>query len=177
MPGKKKSNARHSNEMTPIGKKNDSFFKDYLSDIKTDGEVADVYVGRVIARLGNGRMNVFYVQKNGNTNIVNAPIRGLFKGKGKHSVPIETNSLVLIADSGIPGSAQYEIVCGLSSDHIRDLRRATAVDPRLTAYECTDGEELMKDAELMIDGGFTIGEEDTEYKDEDDEKEIDVDAI
>ncbi len=126
-----------------------------------------MYVGRIIRKLGNGRMDVFYM--NGQRACVaQALIRGLFRGKGKHSVDMDVNSVVLMSDSGIGGTAQFEIVCLVSREQIPDLKRAFPLDPRITAFEVTDGTDLIKNA-AAEEGGFIITSEDQE--------DVDIDGI
>lgn len=176
MPGQKNKGNRGSQTETPTTKKNNSFFDAYMSDIRKEGKVEDIYVARVIRNVGNGRVDVFYVGPRG-ARTEKAYIRGLFRGKGKHSVDIGVNSIVLVADTGISGSAQFEIMCLLSPDHIRELRKAVDLDSRILNFEATDGEELMKNEKVDL-GGFDFigGDDDTKFTDDEDD-EIDVDAI
>lgn len=172
----KNSGKRGAERETPTTKKNNSFFDDYMSDVRKDGEVADIYPARVIRDVGNGRVEVFFVGTNGAAYTEKAYIRGIFRGKGKHSVNIEKNSIVLIADTNIPGAARYEIMCMLSRDHIRELRKAVTLDPRILNFEETDGEALLKDT-IGDMGGFEFDAAEELKMGDDDEAEIDVDAI
>lgn len=165
MPSQKKSGERGSQRQTGTSKKNNSFFDAYLNDIRTDGHVDNVYVGRVIRNMGNGRVEVFYAGEH-TARVVLATIRGLFRGKGKHSVTIGVNSIVLIADSGVSGPAQFEIMCLLSPDHIREVRKVVPLDNRILSFETTDETELMK-GEVADVGGFDIGGE----------EDVDIDNI
>ena len=176
MPSQKKSGNRGSQRESRISKKNDSFFAAYLSDLRKDGAVEDVYVARVLRRYGNGRMELLYV-KDSIANIVNAHIRGLFKGKGKHSVNIDVGSIVLVVDTGMPGGTQYEIDCLLSPDQIYALRKATVLDARILAVE-TDEAELMK-GERPDMGGFDFvgGGGDSDDDEQGVEAEVDIDRI
>jgi len=166
MPSQKNSGNRGSQRESPIAKKNDSFFTKYLSDLQSDGAVEDVYVGRILTRYGNGRMGVFMLMDERAT-IVNAHIRGLFRGKGKHSVPLDIGTIVLVNDTNISGGNQYEIVCGLSPDHIYALRKATTLDSRILSNEI-DEDTLMKGEKIEM-GGFDIGGVDEEDELDDDE--------
>lgn len=181
-PSQKNSGTRGAQRETPTTKKNNSFFDAYMSDIRNEGKdgkgVDDIYPARVIRVLGNGRVEVFFIGTHGGACTEKAYIRGLFRGKGKHSVNIEVNSVVLIADTKIPGGAQYEIMCMLSRDHIRELRKAVTLDPRILNFEATDGESLVKNTVDELCGFDFHASEDVKFKDEDeDEAEIDVDAI
>jgi len=160
---------KRSYGVSPILKKNNTFFDTYLSDLKKDGSVEDVFVGRILKTLGNGRMDVFYVD--GDTaRTTKATIRGLFRGKGKHSVGMGTNSIVLIADSGIHGASQYEIVCLLSADQIRDLRKFVELDHRILAMGVTDDAVLISNTLKEGDGIEFIGVAE-------EEEDVDVDTI
>ena len=177
----KKSGKRHQQGESKTTKKNNSFFDDYLSDMKDDGKVDDIHVGRVIRMLGNGLVSVFYVDKT--ANVVKAYIRGLFRGKGKHSVEISENSIVLIADTGISGPAQFEIMALLSPEHINVLRKVADVDPRIIKSKTVDGDALIKnktDADEECGFEFTNEEPDVkveEVGEPDKDDEVDVDAI
>lgn len=154
MPGpQKNSGNKGAKRETGISMKNKRFIQNFLDDIRKDGEVDSVHVARVIAKYGNGRVQVFYYD--GRPHVVQAVIRGSFRGKGKRSVFIETGSIVLIADSGIGGSAEFEIVAILSPEQVRDLRREMDIEPRVLAMEVTDAEQLMSGKEIE-EGGFII---------------------
>ena len=176
MPSQKNKGARGSQKETQTTKKNNSFFDSYLSDMRKDGKVDDVYVSRVIRNLGNGRVEVFYLEEDGKAKTEKAYIRGLFRGKGKHSVDIGVNSVLLVADTGISGPAQYEVMCLLSHAQIRDLRKVVSLDDRLTNGESTDADELIKN-EAATSGFDFVAEEETAMGDDDEESSVNVDAI
>jgi hypothetical protein len=121
--------------------------------------------------MGNGRVEAFYVDADKKPQTVQAVIRGSFRGKGKRSVWIEDNAIVIIADSGIGGSAEFEVVAVLSPEQLRDLRKETEIDPRVIAFEVVDSEALMSDKPINIEGGFEF--EDTDEN----EDEINIDEI
>jgi hypothetical protein len=73
-----------------------------------------------------------------------------------------------MADSGISGSAEFEIMAVLSNDQIRDLRKEMDIDPRVLAVDNTDTEALKKSI-----GDDIVFENEEETKDD----EVDVDAI
>lgn len=164
MPPQKNAGAKASKRVSNVQNKNKRLISAYLDDIRKEGDVSDVYVGRVIGRLGNGRMSVFYIGEDKVPFTVQAIIRGTFRGKAKRSVWIEVGSIVMVSDSGIDGSAQYEIVAVLSQADIDSIRNEIDVDPRILAVDVTDSTALMTDAPL-VEGGFQF------------EEEVDVDAI
>jgi hypothetical protein len=179
----KKSGKRHQQGESKTSKKNNAFFDDYISDLRKDGKVDDIYISRVIRVLGNGLVSVFYISKSG-AYVVKAYIRGVFRGKGKHSVDISDNSIVLIADTGISGPAQFEIMALLSPEHISELRKVTEIDPRIVKSKSTDGDDLIKNkADPDDDCGFEFTNEEqvevhvAEVGEQESDDEVDVDAI
>lgn len=157
-PPQKNSGARGSQRETKTTHKNNSFFEAYMSDLRKTGIVNDVHISRVLRNLGNGRVEVFYIDDKKKACLEKAYIRGLFRGKGKHSVNIDVNSIVLVADSGISGAAQYEIMALLSPEHVRELRKVVEPDPRILNLDCTDSAALVKN-EATESGGFEFTEE------------------
>jgi hypothetical protein len=154
MPPQKNSGAKASKRVSGVEAKNSRFIQAYLGDLHRDGKADDVYVARVIARLGNGRMDVFYLDKYGSPNTTQAVIRGSFRGKGKRSVWVDIGSIVMIGDSGIAGSAEFEIMAILSQDDLNSLRRETTIDPRILDITKVDKEQLKSSTCPVADGGF-----------------------
>jgi hypothetical protein len=178
MPPQKNSNKRGSRLAAGALKKCNRFFDDYLSDLRTDGKVDDMYVGRIIADFGNRLMNVFYCTETG-ARIDKCCIRGLYRGKAKKTVTFEANTIVLIADTHVPGPSQFKIMALLSSDQVSELRKVKEIDSRVLNLEVSDTAELMKDESIVIGGfdfmgGATSNDLD---EDDDDDDEVDVDAI
>lgn len=171
MPTQKMSGERGSQRETPTTKKNNAFFEAYMSDLRKDGSVKDIYVARVIRNVGNGRVDVFYIGDH-MARVEKAYIRGLFRGKGKHSVNIDVNSIVLVADSGISGAAQFEIMALLSPVQIRELRKVAEPDPRVLNFDTTDGDDLVKN-EGVEAGGYDFHLAVEEPKEDD----VDIDHI
>jgi hypothetical protein len=118
-------------------------------------------------------MDIFYIDSKNKPQTAQAVIRGSFRGKGKRSVWIDIGSIVVIADSGIGGSAQFEIMAVLAQDDIDTLRRETVLDPRILDITNVD-KDVLKTDRLGLDGGFEFdkGEEAEEA-----EEEIDLDDI
>ena len=98
-----------------------------------------------------------------------AIIRGSFRGRGKRSVWIDENSIVIVADSGLGGSAEFEIMALLSSDEIRDIRKVKELDPRILATDVMDASQLMTDCPILSEPGFEF--------DGANQAEVDVDNI
>jgi hypothetical protein len=118
-------------------------------------------------------MEVFFVdnaKKTEKGTVTQAKIPGKFSGRGKHSVWIDVGTFVAVADSGISGSAEFEIVAVFSPDQMRDISKEFDVDPRILAVDVTDGAQLtsrtMQSSELTSGYEFdTIDEEDVEIDD------------
>jgi hypothetical protein len=173
MPPQKNAGAKASKRVSGVQSKNSRFIQSYLDDLRSEGKVRDVYVSRVIARLGVGRMEVFYIDSANKPQTAQAVIRGSFRGKGKRSVWIDIGSIVVIADSGIGGSAQFEIMAVLAQDDIDTLRRETVLDPRILDITNVD-KDVLKTDRLSLDGGFEFDKGDAI---EEVEEEIDIDDI
>jgi len=168
MPPQKNSGNKGAKRETSVSVKNRDFAQDYLEDVRSN-DAEGVFVARVLKKMGNGRVQAFYVDNKSTPHLVQAVIRGSFRGRGKRSVWIEDNSIVLIADSGIAGSAEFEVMALLSSAQIHDLRKAKEFDPRILALDIVDGEQLMSSICKVLDSGFEFAEEE--------EEEIDINAI
>jgi len=172
MPPQKNAGNKGAKRETGVSVKNRKFIQSFLEDTRKEGGVDDVYVSRIIRKMGNGRVEAFFVDKTNKPRLVQAVIRGSFRGRGKRSVWIDDSAIVMIADSGIGGSAEYEVVAVLSPEDIRDLRNETPIDPRILAVEVLDTAVLLSDKPLN-EGGFEF--EAPEKKEE--EEEINIDDI
>lgn len=144
MPPQKKSGNKKGKRETGVSVKNKQFINDLLSDLRKNEDVNDVYIGRVTRKLGNGRLEVFYVAKekeiqvdeegNDIEKIVYRPyekqsiIKGSFRGKGKHSVWIDIGSAVAVSDNGV---GQLMIMAVLTREQVNDIAKNTYVDERV----------------------------------------------
>jgi hypothetical protein len=144
MPPQKNSGTKASKRVSGVEAKNSRFITAFMEDIR-DGEVSDVYVSRVISRLGNGRMGIIYMDSQNQPHIVQAVIRGSFRGKGKRGVWIDIGSIVIISDSGVSGSAEFEIMAVLSPEEVSHIRKDLELDPRIFDINNTDPKLLMSD--------------------------------
>jgi hypothetical protein len=127
----------------------DALIDDYLSGASTKG----VYVGRVTKKFGHGRMEVFVVLEKDRTQVMNVPLRGGLKGKGKQHVWVDTDSVVIVADNDVGG---YEIIAVLSSEQKDHLKRVKPdMDARIfakgTAEPQETGFEFDQEADVDID--------------------------
>lgn len=136
----------------------DLLLDDILNGEKTEG----VYVGRILKRMGSGRMEVFYFNADARPIQQIIPMRGGLRGKGKKSVWIDIDSLVMIADTGLAGTT-HEIVSVFTEEQVRRYRKMMPdADPRLFMKSSTDAVESTNE-------GFEFSE--------DADAEVDVDAI
>ena len=111
-------------------------------------------LGRIVKRLGNGRMEVFAQGSNKGVNTLNIPLRGGMTGRAKKSMWVDVNKLVLISETGLAGTS-HEIVAVLNSFHI-DAIKSFELDPKF--FSASDP--------LEEDAGFEFAESD-----------VDVDAL
>lgn len=158
-----------SRKVTNLKNKNNDFIQAYLDDLKAGDVPVDVHVARVLKKLGDGRVEVFYIGPNKKPSLSQAVIRGSFRGKGKHAVWIDPGSIVLAADSGIPGSASMEIMAVLDQASLDKIRKSIEIDSRILAIDNTDGARLV-DGTAADDGVIF---EDDKKEDED----LNIDAI
>jgi hypothetical protein len=144
MPPQKNSGNKKGKRESGVSVKNRKFISELLQDIRQNDDLADIHIGRVTRKLGNGRVDVFFVAKekektfdeNGEEieKIVHksyekqAVIRGTFRGKGKHSVWIDVGSPVIIADTGLNS---FVIMAVLTREQVTDISKEMFVDERV----------------------------------------------
>lgn len=169
MPLQKNSGNKRSKKESGVASKNRRFIQNFVDDIRKDGSVSDIYICRVLKKMGNGRVEIFYVDEDKKPKIVQSIIRGSFRGKGKHAVWIETGSVVVVSHSDLSGSAEYEIMAVLTTEQLHEIRKEMEIDPRIFAIENTDATQLLTGN--TDEGGFVF---DTTVEKE---EEIDIAAI
>jgi hypothetical protein len=134
-----------------------------MSDLRKDNHVDNVYLGRVTRKLGNGRVEVFYVAKEtektfdheGNETEKDvyrsyekqATIKGSFRGRGKHSVWIDVGTAVAIADAGL---GHLMIMAVLTREQLQDIAKTSHVDERILK-ESVDGNHREDDGIVFDD--------------------------
>lgn len=133
----------------------DNLLDDYRDGTNTDG----VFVGRVLRRMGCGRMEVFYVKKEFNefegehgtevTQII--PMRGGLRGRGKKDVWVDPGALVVLSETGL-AQTTHEIVAVFSAAQIARLRK---LKPGMNAKFFAD----MSGAAEEEEGGIIIAED------------------
>jgi hypothetical protein len=177
MPPQKNSGNRGAKRETGASKKNRMFIQDFMDDMRKEGHVEDVYIGRVLRRLGDKRMEVFYTQTvkdDQKGRVVQAKIPGKFSGKAKHSVYIDVGTFVAVANTGVSGSAEFEIVAVFSPDQMRDISKEFNLDPRVLAIDNTDSHQLVTTKMTSKD---EVGYDFDAIQEEDEEDELDIDNI
>jgi hypothetical protein len=180
MPPQKNSGNKGAKRETGASSKNRRFVNNLFDDLKTEGTVEHVHIARVIRRLGDGRMEVFYTEKANKTGemrgkVAQAVIRGSFRGRGKHSVWIDVGSFVAIVETGVAGSSALEISGVISPEQMRELAKEVPIDPRILAVDATDAAQLLSSKMSGVTSGDTGYEFDTIA--EDDDEDLDVDGI
>lgn len=147
---------------------------DLLEDIRNGEPLTDVFVARVLKRMGSGRMEVFYMKegsddfddsKKTEMRVVQqiVPMRGGLRGKGKKTVWVDIDSLVMIAETGLAGTT-HEIVAVFSPEQVAKLRKLRpTMDDRFFAKGSTESAEA--------EDGFEFDEK------AGDDAEVDVDNI
>ena len=138
--------------------KNKKFFETFMSEATKASGMEAVHVGRVLRKLGNGRLEVFFLDEKNRPMTDHALIRGSFRGRGKHGAWVDINSIVIISETGV-GSTKYIVVSVLDPDQVRMLRKDVDIDPRIFAVDNTDKESLLKGGGDDM-GGFTFDETD-----------------
>jgi hypothetical protein len=155
---------------------------DLLDDIRNGENVSDVHVARVTKRMGCGRMEVFYLEevvdekkkddwmlgeksKKVEQRVVQqiVPMRGGLRGKGKKTVWVDLDSLVMIAETGLAGTT-HEIVAVFSPEQVARLRK---LKPDMDERYFLKGNA---DVSSKQDAGF-------EFEEEEKDGEVDIDNI
>lgn len=164
MPGQKNSGNKGRKRESGIAVRHRRFITNLIDDFRVQGKVQDVHIGRVIRKLGNGRVDVFYVamekektfDKLGNEIEKEVPryhekqavIRGSFRGKGKHSVWVEQGGIVAVADTGL---GILEIMAVLSQDELSIISKSAFVDDRVLNYATAESNNNLASIEFAND--------------------------
>jgi len=102
-----------------------------LDDLFNQEETEGVVVGKVTRRLGCGRMEICHFNEKGEAFLLQAPLRGGMRGKGKKSVWVDIGSVVIVAETDLGGKT-HEIIAVMSPDQLARYRNLMPkADPRL----------------------------------------------
>jgi hypothetical protein len=178
MPPQKNSGNKGAKRETGASSKNRRFVTNLFDDLKTEGSVEHVHIARVIRKMGDGRMEVFYTERANKAGehrgkVAQAVIRGSFRGRGKHSVWIDVGTFVAIVETGVTGSSALEISGVISPEQMRELAKEVPIDPRIMAVDANDPTQLLSSkmaASAIHETGYefdTIAEE----------EDVDIDEI
>ena len=172
MPKNLQGGSKHkkgSNSESSTSKKNKRLFSNLLSDIYDEEDTEGVHIGRVIRKLGEGRMEVMFIA-NERLETVRAPMKGSIRGRGKKDAWVDVGSFVILNETGLTGSMSHEIVMPLTAQQVAQLRKEGVLDERLVEKINTEsGEGDGIEFETVI-----------EKKEEEEDKpaeEIDIDTI
>lgn len=117
-------------------------------------------LGRVLKRLGNGRMEVFAQDESKKIyDALNVPLRGGMTGRAKGSCWVDVGKLVLISATGLAGTP-YEIFAVLEPQQVATLKKLGTLDERFF---------------IPMDSGEVP--EDDGYEFEDAEEDVNIDEI
>lgn len=165
------SKARHNRE----------HIDDLLDDYRKGEDTKGVYVGRILRRMGNGRMEVLYFRtvvdedaeeglaqegapptKKTRTEMVQQimPMCGGLRGKAKKTVWVDLDSLVMCAETGLGGKT-HEIVAVFTPEQVARFRKLVPT----------------ADERLFLKNGNTEGAEEAGGVVFDEDAEVDVDDI
>ena len=138
-----------SNSEGSKARNNRVFVDDLLDDLRNGENMDGVYVGRVLRRMGSGRMEVLYFKPREDEHegkgmeLVQqiVPMRGGLRGKGKHTVWVEIDAVVMIAETGLSGTT-HEIVAVFSAEQVNKYRKLVpTADERLFLKQGQQEEE------------------------------------
>ena len=146
-------------------KQNNKIGDKMLDDLMDSADIDGAFVGRVMRRLGDGRMEIFHVVKEtiegkerNVDKLIQAPIRGGMRGRGKKDVWIDVGSVVLFEETGLGGMATHRILSVFTPVQIARYKTIVSdADPRLflktgaADAEPADGIEFAEDDEKEID--------------------------
>jgi hypothetical protein len=134
MPRNVTGGSGHKSQRNSEGSKaraNRELVNDLLDDYKNGEKTDGVHVGRILRRMGNGRMEVMYfVNRPGDehererVDMIQqvVPMRGGLRGKGKGTVWVDTDSIVLIAETGL-AQTTHEIMAVFLPEQVARYRR------------------------------------------------------
>jgi len=183
MPRNTTGGSGHRSQRNSEGSKarnNRCFIDDLLDDIKNNEKLTGVHIARITRRLGCGRMEVFYLEevvddtkrdffenedregkkKEFREVLQTMPMRGGLRGKGKRTVWVDIDSLVMIAETGLGGKT-HEIIAVFSPEQVARLRN---LKPDM-------------DERMFLKSGNAASSKPDGFEFDEDDEEVDVDNI
>ena len=171
MPRNTAGGSGHKAQRNSEGSKarnNRTLIDDYLDDIRKCESTKGVFIGRILRRMGSGRMQVFYIGDDKAAKEQIIVMRGGLRGKAKKTVWVDVDSVVLIAETGLSGMT-HEIVGVFSESQVALYRKLDPnADPRLFLKTAPTGEQSKAEDDDMFERGESSSEDDAE---------VDVDDI
>jgi hypothetical protein len=159
----------HSNSEGSKARHNREFVEDLLDDYRRKEKTDGVFVGRVLSRKGNGRMEVLYMVPRKADAVEESrmepiqqimPMRGGLRGKAKKTVWVDVDSLVMLAETGLGGTT-HEIIAVFNAEQVERYRKL---------FPDADERLFLKGGSTEVDdGGVLFTHEEGE--------EVDVDNI
>ena len=77
---------------------------------------------------------------------------------------IEVGSIVIIADSGVAGAAEFSVMALLSDDEVRDVRNTLDLSPRIFDISEVDSDSLLSN-KPNLEAIIEFGEEEVNVDD------------
>jgi len=114
-----------------IAKKNRLVIESVVDDVLNDEILEDIFVARVMRKLGSGRFEVFYFDRHDHPHQVQAVVRGAMRGRGKKSVFVEVNEVVIVHDNGLGGGSSFEIIAVTTPEQAARLRKTERFNDRI----------------------------------------------
>jgi hypothetical protein len=165
MPKNLQGGSKHkkgSNSESSTLKKNRKLFNNLLADINEGDDINGIHVGRVMRKMGDGRMEVDYIDED-RLKTVSARMKGSIRGRGKKDAWVDVGSFVILNYTGVEGSLAYEIVMPLDAKQVAELRKEGMISEHLLEKKVED------------EGGIEF--EETQAVEDVKDKEIDIDTI
>ena len=125
--------------------KNKKLFNNLLADIRDDEDIDGILVGRVMRKLGDGRMEVDYI-KNDRLETEKARMKGSIRGRGKKDAWVDVGSYVILNETGVDGALALEIVMPLNPDQVKVLKKEGVISEHLCVKEVEDNDGIEFDA-------------------------------
>lgn len=109
---------------------------DFIKDQGDDNPImkAGTYIAKVIRKLGNAQLLVFFIDETDKPIETRAIIRGSFRGRGKRDVWIDVGSIVVVEEN----INVYEIVALLTREQIKSLAEHIYIDDRIYSDDPID---------------------------------------
>jgi len=125
--------------------KNKKLFSNLLADIRDDEDIDGILVGRVMRKLGDGRMEVDFI-KNERLETEKARMKGSIRGRGKRDAWVDVGSYVILNETGVDGALALEIVMPLNPDQVKVLKKEGLISENLCVKEVGDNDGIEFDS-------------------------------